>query len=129
MPIQRNNGARAFGQCDYCGKPLNRQPCCLCGGLGTIRKFLLFKVDCHVCSGNGHVEYCTDDMQHFQDLIQVHSRPAIRWNKTPPSSRGICPTCNGRGWVYDYNRFHQLAPFIGSPGRIPCPTCGGGKRS
>ena len=36
----------------------------------------------------------------------------------------VCSGCNGTGWIYNPS-LHQLAPYVGDPGKITCPTCNG----
>ena len=36
----------------------------------------------------------------------------------------MCRKCNGKGWIFNPS-LHQLAPYVGSPGRVTCPFCKG----
>lgn len=59
--------------CSHCGKPLQYQPCFICGGSGYSRELILIKKECEACQGSGKVWRCEDEFKHIvNDFKNTH---------------------------------------------------------
>ena len=51
-------------RCGQCDGVLCRVPCRACNAKGFIRKWLIFKDECWICSGDGFRLRCPDEVSH-----------------------------------------------------------------
>ena len=50
--------------CAQCDKPLRQVPCQACNARGFTRKWIVFKDECWICSGDGFRLRCPDELSH-----------------------------------------------------------------
>ena len=51
-------------RCTHCDNALRKVPCQACNAKGFIRKWLIFKDECWICSGCGFRLRCPDELSH-----------------------------------------------------------------
>ena len=62
-------------QCTHCDNLLRKVSCRACDGKGFIRKWLVFKDECWVCSGHGFRLRCPDELSHGPGYLSPAAQP------------------------------------------------------
>ena len=62
-------------RCTHCDNALDKVPCRACDAKGFIRRWLIFKDECWVCSGNGFRLRCPDELSHGPGYLPPTAQP------------------------------------------------------